>query len=127
MLLTNATRILGLLLVAQAGPLSVSELLVNAERLNGQPVIVSGTMSNLRTNRWRRGGRIYTFDLGDGTATVHVTAFAEPPCRSGTVTVEGPFESVRKRVNASSSFEEITAHNVTCLPDTGDSRGPSGK
>jgi hypothetical protein len=114
-------------LVAQAAPLSVSELLANVERLNGQPVIVSGTMSNLRANRWRRGGPIYTFDLSDGTETGHVTAFAEPPCQSGTATVEGPFESVKKRVKASYSLEEITAHNVTCLPDTVDPRGAKGK
>ncbi len=118
MLLTDAARILSLVLVTQAAPLSVSELLANAERFNGQPVTVSGTISNFRANRWRRGGPIYTFDLGDGTATVHVTAFVEPPCHSGTATVEGAFEAGKGRAKASYSWEELTAHNVICLPDT---------
>ena len=47
MLLANATCILGLVLVAQAPPLPVSELLA-ADRFNGQPVMVTGTMSNFR-------------------------------------------------------------------------------
>jgi len=116
-LVTNATRILGLVLVAQAAPLSVSELHANAERFNGQPVAVTGTLSNFRENLLRRGGAKYTFDLSDGTGTVHVTAFAKPACQSGAATVEGTFGHVKWRVNASYSFEEITARNVICLPD----------
>jgi len=56
MLVTNATRIFGLVLVVQATPLSVSELLANAERFNGQPVMVIGTISNFRGNPLRRTG-----------------------------------------------------------------------
>jgi len=123
---TDVTLILSLL-VAQAAPLSVSELLAKAERLNGQPVTVSGTVSNFRANRLRRWGPIYTFDLGDGTATVHVTAFSEPACHSGTATVEGTFEAAKGRVKASYSFEELTAHKVICLPANADPRGPKGK
>ena len=96
MLLTSAAHGLGLLLVAQAGPFSVSELLANTERYDRQPVTVSGTISNLRVNRWRRWGPIYTFDLSDRTETVLVTVFAEPPCQSGTATVEGTFETVKR-------------------------------
>ena len=125
MLLTSAARVLGLLLVAQAGPLSISELLANAERLNGQAVTVSGTISNFRMNRWRRWGPIYTFDLSDRTETVLVTAFAEPPCQSGRATVEGTFEAVKRVVK--NSLREIIAHNVICLPDTADPHGPKGK
>ena len=36
---------------------------------------------------------MYTFDLSDGTGTVHVTAFFEPPGQSRAVTVDGPFEA----------------------------------
>jgi hypothetical protein len=64
MLLTTVTRILGVVLVAQAAPLSVSELLADLDRFNGQPVTVTGTMSNFRGNPLRRGGPVYTFDLG---------------------------------------------------------------
>jgi hypothetical protein len=117
----NATLILGLALIAQAAPLSVTELLTTPDRFNVQPVIVSGTMSNFRGNELRRGNPIYTFDLSEGTETVHVVSFVMPPCRSGAVTVEGTFEQAKRRVNVSYSFEEITAHKVTCLVD------PKGK
>jgi hypothetical protein len=119
----TAALILGLVLVAQAAPLSVSELLSNPDRFHGQPVTVTGTISNFRGNPLRRGGPVYTFDLSDGRETVHVTAFAKPPCRSGAATVEGTFGQTKWRVNASYSFEEITARTVTCLPE----RGPKTK
>jgi len=126
-LLTNAAGILGVMLLTQLAPLSVSELLGNADRFNGQPVTVSGTMGNFRANPLRRGGPQYTFDLSDGTETVHVVAFAKPPCKSGAATVEGTFETVKRRIKASYPFQEITAHDVICLPDTMDPRGPKGK
>jgi hypothetical protein len=54
MFLPNATHIFSLVLLAQAAPLSVtlsvSELLANTERYNGQPVTVSGTINNFRAN-----------------------------------------------------------------------------
>jgi len=56
MLLTNAAGILGVMLVAQVAPLSVSDLLGNADRFHGQPATVTGTMSNFRANRLRRAG-----------------------------------------------------------------------
>ena len=54
-----------------------------------------------------------------------MTTFAEPPCQSGTATVEGTFEAVKRGVK--DSLKEIIAHNVICLPDTMDPRGPKGK
>jgi hypothetical protein len=128
-LLRNATCILGVVLVAQATPRSVGELLSSPEQFHMQAVTVTGTISNLRGNTLRRGGPIYTFDLGDGIATVHVTSFAKPPCESGAATVKGTFEAWKgkRRVPASYSFEEITAHSVICLPDTVDPRGGKGK
>ena len=56
---------LGLVLVAQAAPLSVSDLLSNPDRLNGQPVTVTGTIGNFRANPLRRRGPMYTFDLSE--------------------------------------------------------------
>ena len=50
MLVMIAARVLGLLLVAQGAPLSVSDLVANAERWNGHPVTISGTISNFRVN-----------------------------------------------------------------------------
>ena len=116
MLLTTATCILGVVLVAQAAPLSVSGLLADPDRFNGRPVTVSGRMSNLRESVSRRGTRRYTFELSDGIDTLHVISFQKPPCQSGAATVEGTFEQARGMVKASYSFEEVTARNVTCLP-----------
>jgi len=116
MLLTTVTCILGVVLVAQAAPLSVSGLLADPDRFNGRPVTVNGRMSNLRESVSRRGTRRYTFDLGDGIDTVHVISFQKPPCQSGAAMVEGTFEQVRRMVKVSYSFEEVTARNVTCLP-----------
>jgi hypothetical protein len=58
-------------------------------------------------------GAIYTFDLGGRTETVLVTAFAEPSCQSGTATVEGTFEAVKR--------------GVICLLDAVDPRASKGK
>ena len=82
--LVNATLILGFVLMAQPTSLSVSKLLRNPDRFKGQPVTVSGTMSNFRE----------AFDLTDGREIVHVISFTKPPCRSGAVPVEGTFERV---------------------------------
>ena len=112
---------LGLVLVSQAAPLTVSELLANPERFNTQPVVVRGTISNFRANPWRLRGPVYIFDLGDGKETIHVITFSKPACRSGTVTVEGTFEQVKRRVKVSYPFDEITAHKVTW--DTPDPKG----
>src|SRR5438132_3655217 len=103
--------------VAQAAPVSVSELLANPDRFHGQPVIVSGTMSRLRENGWRRRGLIYTFDLSHGTETIVVIAFAKPLCQSGPSTVERTFEQVKRRVKVNFAFEEITVRKVICFSD----------
>ncbi len=103
------------MLLAQAAPGSLSELLGNPDRFYGQQVIVSGTISNVRESGWRRNP-YYTFDLSDGTQTVRVIAFGKPPCRSGAATVEGTFEQIRWRVRVSASYDEITARSVICLP-----------
>lgn len=112
---------IALVLISQTVPLSVSELLANAERFNTQPVVVRGTISNFRSNVWRRRGPVYVFDLGDGKETIHVITFIEPPCRSGAAVVEGTFEQVKRRVQVSYPFDEITAHKVTC--DSPDRKG----
>jgi len=108
----NAPFILSLALIAQTAQLSVSELLTNPDRFNGQRVTVIGTMNNLRGSTWHRGTRRYTFDLGDDNRTVYVISFEKPPCRSGAATVEGTFERVKKGSHFSN---EITARSVTCL------------
>jgi hypothetical protein len=106
-----AALILGLVLAAQAAPVTVSELVADPERFNGQPVMVSGTISSYREGATSRGSRYYTFDLSDGTETVVVIALVEPPCRSGAATVEGTFERWSMMTY---SLDAITAHDVIC-------------
>jgi hypothetical protein len=68
---------------AQVAPVSVGELLSNPDRFRDQPVTVSGTMSDLRENVTRQRTHYYTFDLSDGTQTVHVVSYQKPQCRGG--------------------------------------------
>jgi len=107
---------LGLVLVAQVAPFSVSELLSSADRLHGQPVVVNGTMSNLREIVSHRGYHRYTFDLGDGAQMVPVAGYGTAPCRSGSVSVEGTFEQ-GKRAEAGFRYDKIVARNVVCVTD----------
>jgi DNA polymerase III alpha subunit len=109
---------LGLVFLAQAAPLSVGELLANADRYNRQPVTVTGIISNLRGQPSHRGAVVYTFDLSDGTATVYVTVFATKPLCQTAVVVEGTFGQTKWRVNGSHSLVEITARTVTCVPES---------
>ena len=83
---------LGLVLVAEVSPLSVTELLSDRDRFHGQPVTVSGTISNFREGFTHGPTRHYTFKFSDGVETVLVISFATPPCWSGAATVEGTFE-----------------------------------
>jgi len=107
--------VLGLVLVT---PLSVSELLSNPDRFHGQPVTISGTMSDLRDSISRRGTRYYTFHLSEGPKTVYVTSFVKPPCRAGATTVEGTFEQMERPVRVSySSYGRLTARTVTCVSE----------
>ena len=106
---------LGLLLVAQAEHRSVGELLSNADRLHGQPVVVSGTMTNIREIVSHRGYRRYSFDLTDGTQTVKVLAYDVPPCRSGPVELEGIFEQGKREGKV--GYDKVIASSVFCLSD----------
>jgi hypothetical protein len=115
----NATLILGLVLIAQAAPISVGELLSDPDRFRGQPVTVSGTMSDFREHVTRTRTPYYTFDFGDGTQTVHVVSYEKPPCQAGAAMVEGTFEQVKWRVRVGYSYEKTTAWNVTCFPGAG--------
>jgi hypothetical protein len=100
----HATLILGLALIAEAAPLSVSELLTNADRLNAQ-VTVSGSMGRFREHFTSSGTHYYTFDFGDGTQTVLVISYEKPQCQAGAATVEGIFEQVKWRARVSYSYE----------------------
>ena len=76
-------------------------------------------MSDLRENVTRRRTRYYTFDLGDGTQTVHVISFEKPRCRAGAAMVEGTFDQAKWRARVNYSDEKITARNVVCFSSDG--------
>jgi hypothetical protein len=116
----NTSLVLALLLVAQSVPVSVSELLANPDRFNGQSVMVRGRIGGFREGATERGARYYTFDLTDGAETVPVIALVEPPCRAGAVTVVGIFERWERM---SYSLDEITAQNILCLSEQALNRG----
>jgi hypothetical protein len=89
--MSGALLSLGVALVAvtatQAAAVSVDELLSNPDRFRGQPVTVSGTMSDFREHVTRMRTRYYTFDFGDGTQTVHVISYEKPRCQAGAARV----------------------------------------
>jgi hypothetical protein len=94
----------------------VSALLGSADRLHGQPVAVSGTISNLREIVSHRGYYRYTFDLSDGAQMVRVAGYGTAPCRSGSVNIEGTFEQ-GKRAEAGFRYDKIIASRVVCVAE----------
>jgi len=79
---------------------SPSEVLGNAEFFNGKTVTVSGAVVNLREAVATAGKRSYSFDLTDGTETVHVFSAGSARCKAGPATVDGTFDKARQQVIA---------------------------
>lgn len=95
------------------GP-SASTILADPDRFDGQPVTVTGAITNLRQTVSRRGNPYYTFDLSDGARTIRVFSFGRSPCKDGrAATVTGTFEKVH-RVGRYVFSNEVTATEVTC-------------
>lgn len=92
---------------------SVSAILADPDRFDGQTVALRGTMMNLRERVSQRGNAYYTFDLSEGARAVRVFSFGTPPCRSGVVTVEGTFLKV-KRQGRYTFYNQVDAANVAC-------------
>ena len=84
----------------EAARTSPSELLGNAGLFDGKTITISGTMLNLREGVSAAGKGYYTFDLSDGTETVHVFSFGKARCKAGRATVDGTFERVRQQITA---------------------------
>jgi hypothetical protein len=78
---------------------SPSEVLGNARLFDGKTVTISGTMLNLQEGV-SAGKGYYTFDLSDGTETIHVFSLGKARCKTGRATVDGTFEKVRQQVTA---------------------------
>ena len=97
---------------AQAVNTSPKDILANPDRFDSQPVIITGTITNLQERVSRAGNSYYTFDLSDGKQAVRVFSFGTAPCRGGAATVEGSFEKV-KRQGRYTFYNEVTATRVT--------------
>jgi hypothetical protein len=105
-----AMRRLGLLLLAlpafctaamaQDVRTSPSEVLGNAEFFDGKTVTVSGAVLNLHEAVATGGKHSYSFDLTDGTETVHVFSAGSARCKAGAATVDGTFDRARQQVFA---------------------------
>ena len=81
---------------------------------DGQPVSLTGTVSQLDTRVSRRGNPYYTFKLDDGSGRVAVFSFGQLPCPSPSrVTVAGEFRHV-KRVGTHMFYDQIDARRVVC-------------
>jgi hypothetical protein len=110
-------RTLCCLLLAVTGAHAVntapSEILTIPHRFDSQVVTLSGTIANLRERVSQRGNPYYTFNLSDGKQAVRVFSFGKAPCRSGSATVGGTFEKV-KRPGRYTFYDEVTATRVTC-------------
>jgi len=98
---------------AQVVNTSPSEILASAGRFDGQPVTISGTITNVQERVSRAGHPYYTFDLSDGKQAIRVFSFGTAPCRVGGATVEGSFEKV-KRLGRYTFYNEVTAARVMC-------------
>jgi len=98
---------------AQVVNTSPSEILASAGRFDGQPVTISGTITNVQERVSRAGNPYYTFDLSDSKQAIRVFSFGTAPCRVGGATVEGSFEKV-KRQGRYTFYNEVTATRVMC-------------
>ena len=63
-------------------------------------ITISGTMVNLHEGVSAAGKGYYTFDLSDGTETVHVFSVGRARCKAGRATVDGTFQKARQQITA---------------------------
>jgi hypothetical protein len=57
-------------------------------------------MVNLHEGVSAAGKGYYTFDLSDGTETVHVFSVGRARCKAGRATVDGTFQKTRQQITA---------------------------
>ena len=98
---------------AHAPVTTLSEILANPDRFDGQVVTIEGMVTNLRQRVSRRGDPYYKFDLSDGQRAIRVVSLGRPPCQSGAVMVEGTFDKM-KRGRRYTSYNVVNASRVIC-------------
>ncbi len=89
---------------AQVVNTSPSEILASAGRFDGQPVTISGTITNVQERVSRAGNPYYTFDLSDGKQAIRVFSFGTAPCRVGGL----PSRGASRRSNGSDGTRSTT-------------------
>jgi hypothetical protein len=99
--------------VAQAINTSPSDILGHADRFDGQPVTINGTITNLQERVSRAGNPYYTLDLTDGKHAIRVFSFGTAPCHAGAATVEGSFAKIKQQ-GRYTFYNEVTATRVLC-------------
>ncbi len=106
----------GVALGARADLVTVGELLAQADKWHGRPVVVSGSVNDLKEQVSQRGNPYYTFTLSDGGAAgVTVFSYGKPAVRFGQrVQVEGVFHKV-KRVGKFTFPMQVDARRITTL------------
>jgi hypothetical protein len=73
-------------------PAQISALLANPTSFDSQHLSVTGAIAQLAEKTSRRGNDYTTFDLCDGTSSVHVYSYGHPKLTNGqTLTVSGKF------------------------------------
>lgn len=88
--------------VAQAREVRLSEVLDDVAAFEGRFLVIQGTLAQLETRVSRKGHRYYTFRLSDEGRDVVVVAQGVPSCATGAlVRVHGRFDSIKKRLDAS--------------------------
>jgi hypothetical protein len=95
---------------------SITTLLANPDRYDGQVVTVSGAVSAYRERVSRAGNPYTTFRLEEGRSSVAVFAWGHQGLRDGLrVRVTGVFQKVR-RVGRYVFYNEIEAQRIERLP-----------
>lgn len=93
---------------------SVSAILQDPGKFDGQMVIVRGSVTNLKSTVSRRGNPYYTYELRQGGRAIQIFSFGTAPCAEGdSATVEGLFTTV-KRVSGRTFYNEIEAKTTRC-------------
>lgn len=101
-------------LAAAARDRSPSEILASPDVFDGRPLVIAGTIANLREQLSTRGNAYYVFDLEDGRRSIRVLAYGNTACQAGAyATVEGRFRRV-KRQGAETVYNEVEAYRVVC-------------
>lgn len=100
-------------LAARADLVAVKEVLAQPDKWHGQPVVVTGVVSQLEAKTSQKGNPYYTFVLTDGLASVNVFSYGAPQIKdTNRVQVEGTYLKVN-RVGKYTFHNQVNARRIT--------------